>query len=140
VTSFAAPDGRFYFSEGVARLPQRRVDALVAKNIGHHLLGHTKRRHTLSLGLTAGFVLLGIFVPGGTSARSRSCVTWATRLRGKRSSRASRTSRTAWRPSSRSRRPPWSRSARRQRAARAAWSRAAEPDRVRPISGRIVLL
>ena len=65
VTSFAAPDGTFYFSDGLARLPQRQVDALVAQNVAHDLLGHIKRRRALSLGLTAGFAVLGIFFPGG---------------------------------------------------------------------------
>lgn len=65
VTSFAAPDGTFYFSDGLARLPQHQVDALVAQNVAHDLLGHTKRRRALSLSLTAGFAVLGIFVPGG---------------------------------------------------------------------------
>lgn len=65
VTSFAADDATFYFSDGLARLPQRHVDALVAQKVAHEVLGHTGQRRTLSLAITAGFAVLGLFVPGG---------------------------------------------------------------------------
>jgi Zn-dependent protease with chaperone function len=65
VTSFAAPHGTFYFSDGLAQLPQRHVDALVAQKVAHDILGHTGKQRMLSLSVTAGFALLGIFVPGG---------------------------------------------------------------------------
>jgi Zn-dependent protease with chaperone function len=65
VTSFATPYGTFYFSDGLAQLPQRHVDALVAQKVAHDVLGHTGKQRTLSLSITAGFALLGIFVPGG---------------------------------------------------------------------------
>ncbi|PYN34383.1 MAG: hypothetical protein DME01_15295 [Candidatus Rokuibacteriota bacterium] len=65
VTSFAAADATFYFSDGLARLPQRHVDALVAQKVAHEVLGHSGKRRTLSLAITAGFAMLGLFVPGG---------------------------------------------------------------------------
>ena len=65
VTSFAGDDATFYFSDGLARLPQRHVDALVAQKVAHEILGHTDKRRTLSLSITAGFAVLGLFVPGG---------------------------------------------------------------------------
>ena len=65
VTSFAADDATFYFSDGLARLPQRHVDALIAQKVAHEVLGHTGKRRTLSLAITAGFAMLGLFVPGG---------------------------------------------------------------------------
>jgi Zn-dependent protease with chaperone function len=65
VTSFVAPDATFYFSDGLARLSQRHVDALVAQKVAHEVLGHTSKRRTLSLSITASFAVLGIFVPGG---------------------------------------------------------------------------
>jgi Zn-dependent protease with chaperone function len=65
VTSFAAADATFYFSDGLVRLPQRHVDALVAQKVAHEVLGHTDKRRTLSLAITAGFAVLGLFVPGG---------------------------------------------------------------------------
>jgi Zn-dependent protease with chaperone function len=65
VTSFVAPNATFYFSDGLARLPQRHVDALVAQKVAHEVLGHTGKRRTLSLSITAGFAVLGLLVPGG---------------------------------------------------------------------------
>lgn len=65
VTSFVADDATFYFSDGLARLPQRHVDALVAQKVAHEVLRHSPKRKTLSLGITAGFAVLGLFVPGG---------------------------------------------------------------------------
>jgi len=65
VVSFAAADATFYFSDGLARLPQRHLDALVAQKVAHEVLGHTDKRRTLSLAITAGFAILGLFVPGG---------------------------------------------------------------------------
>jgi len=65
VTSFAADDATFYFSDGLARLPQHHVDALVAQKVAHEVLGHTGQRRTLSLAITAAFAMLGLFVPGG---------------------------------------------------------------------------
>jgi Zn-dependent protease with chaperone function len=64
VTSFAADDATFYFSDGLARLPQRHVDALVAQTVAHEILGHAGKRRTLSLSLTAGFAVIGLFMPG----------------------------------------------------------------------------
>src|SRR5207245_928164 len=64
VTSFAADDATFYFSDGLARLPQRYVDALVAQKVAHEILGHTRKRRTLSMAITAGFAVLGLFMPG----------------------------------------------------------------------------
>src|SRR6266849_4950531 len=64
VTSFAADDATFYFSDGLARLPQRHVDALVAQKVAHEVLGHAGKRRTLSMSITAGFAVLGIFMPG----------------------------------------------------------------------------
>lgn len=64
VTSFAAEDATFYFSDGLARLPQRHIDALVAQKVAHEVLGHAGTRRTLSLSMTAGFAVLGFFMPG----------------------------------------------------------------------------
>src|SRR6266404_1804076 len=64
VTSFVASEATFYFSDGLARLPQRHVDALVAQKVAHEILGHAGKRRTLSLSLTAGFAVIGLFMPG----------------------------------------------------------------------------
>jgi hypothetical protein len=54
VTSFVGSDATFYFSDGLARLPQRHVDALVAQKVAHEILGHTDKQRTLA-SITAGF-------------------------------------------------------------------------------------
>ena len=64
VTAFAADDATFYFSEGLARRPQADIDALVAQKVAHEVLGHSGVRRTLSLSVTASFVVLGVVVPG----------------------------------------------------------------------------
>jgi len=64
VTGFAADDATFYFSEGLARQSQRCIDAIVAQKVAHEILGHAGQRRTLTLSLTAGFAVLGLFAPG----------------------------------------------------------------------------
>lgn len=64
VTSFAGEGATFYFSDGLVRLPQRHVDALVAQKVAHEVLGHTGKRKTLSVAITAGFAVMGLFWPG----------------------------------------------------------------------------
>ncbi|TMQ26430.1 MAG: hypothetical protein E6K82_04550 [Candidatus Rokuibacteriota bacterium] len=64
VSAYTAEDATFYFSEGLARQSGRAVDALVAHEVSHELLGHRGQRRSLSLGLSAGFTVLGIVVPG----------------------------------------------------------------------------
>lgn len=64
VSAFTADDATFYFSEGLARQPTGVVDALVAHEVAHELLGHRGQRRALALGLSAGFTVLGVVVPG----------------------------------------------------------------------------
>lgn len=64
VTAFAAEDATFYFSDGLARQPQRHLDALVAQKVAHEVLGHAGQRRILSLSISGGFALLGFFWPG----------------------------------------------------------------------------
>jgi Zn-dependent protease with chaperone function len=66
VSAFTADDATFYFSEGLARQPIPVVDALVAHEVAHELLGHRGQRRSLSLGLSAGFTVLGVVVPGAS--------------------------------------------------------------------------
>src|SRR6267142_2450888 len=63
-TLHRAAEATFYFSDGLARLPQRHIDALVAQKVAHEILGHAGKRRTLSLSMTAGFAVLGLFMPG----------------------------------------------------------------------------
>ncbi|MBM3221465.1 MAG: hypothetical protein FJZ38_22805 [Candidatus Rokubacteria bacterium] len=57
-------DATFYFSDGLAALPVPHVDALVAREVAHEVLGHAGQRRALSLGITGTFTVLGIIVPG----------------------------------------------------------------------------
>jgi Zn-dependent protease with chaperone function len=66
VSAFTAEDATFYFSEGLARQRGPVVDALVAHEVAHELLGHRGQRRSLSLGLSAGFTVLGVLVPGAS--------------------------------------------------------------------------
>jgi Zn-dependent protease with chaperone function len=64
VSAFTADDATFYFSEGLAQQPQAVIDALVARQVAHEVLGHAGQRRALTLSLTAGFTALGLIVPG----------------------------------------------------------------------------
>src|SRR5688500_2044337 len=64
VSTYSADDATFYFSEGLARQPQAVIDALVAREVAHEVLGHAGQRRALSLSLTAGFTVLGVAFPG----------------------------------------------------------------------------
>lgn len=64
VSAYTADNATFYFSEGLTRQPLHVVDALIAHEVAHELLGHSGRRRALSLGLSAGFTVLGFIVPG----------------------------------------------------------------------------
>jgi Zn-dependent protease with chaperone function len=64
VSAYTADDATFYFSQGLAMQPPHVMDALVAHEVAHELLGHSGRRRALSLGLSAGFTVLGFVFPG----------------------------------------------------------------------------
>ena len=57
-------DGVFYFSDRLAALPGPHLDALVAREVAHEVLGHAGQRKALSIGLTGTFAVLGVLVPG----------------------------------------------------------------------------
>jgi Zn-dependent protease with chaperone function len=64
VTSFVGDDATLYFSDGLVRLSQRHVDALIAQTVAHEVLGHSAKRRNLSLSITAAFAMAGLFKPG----------------------------------------------------------------------------
>lgn len=64
VSAYSAEDATFYFSEGLARQPAPLVDALVAHEVAHEVLGHAGQRRAVSLSLSAGFTVLGVVIPG----------------------------------------------------------------------------
>lgn len=64
VIAYSTEDATFYFSEGLARQRVQVVDALVAHEVAHEVLGHAGKRRILSLSLSAGFTVLGVVIPG----------------------------------------------------------------------------
>ncbi len=64
VSAHAADDATFYFSEGLTRQPASHLEALVAHEVAHEVLGHAGQRRAVSLSLSAGFTVLGLVVPG----------------------------------------------------------------------------
>ena len=64
VAAYSADEATFYFSEGLLRQPRDVIDAIVARQVAHEVLGHAGQRRTLSWSLTAGFTALGFVVPG----------------------------------------------------------------------------
>src|SRR5438445_13755101 len=64
VSAYTVEDATFYFTQGLARQPAKIIDALVAHEVAHEVLGHIGQRRALSLSLGAGFTVLGIAIPG----------------------------------------------------------------------------
>jgi Zn-dependent protease with chaperone function len=64
VSAYTVEDATFYFTQGLARQPAKIIDALVAHEIAHEVLGHIGQRRTLPLSPGAGLTVLGIAVPG----------------------------------------------------------------------------
>jgi Zn-dependent protease with chaperone function len=62
--AYSDEDATFYFTDGLMRQPDPIVEAVVAHEVAHEVLGHVGTRRKLSLSLTASFATLGIFAPG----------------------------------------------------------------------------
>jgi Zn-dependent protease with chaperone function len=55
IGAYTVEDATFYFTEGLARQPGPVVDALVAHEVAHELLGHIGQRRALTLSLGGSF-------------------------------------------------------------------------------------
>lgn len=64
IAAYTTDDASFYFTDGLARLPAPSLDALVAQQVAHEILGHVGRRRALSLSMSAGFTVFGVMLPG----------------------------------------------------------------------------
>lgn len=64
VVAYCTEDATFYFSEALVAQPAAIVDALVAHEVAHEVLGHAGERRAVSLSLKTGFTVLGFLVPG----------------------------------------------------------------------------
>ncbi len=62
--AYTDEDATFYFSDGFARMPTPVLDAMVAHEVAHEVLDHVGTRRRMSVGMTGGFSIAGLFVPG----------------------------------------------------------------------------
>lgn len=60
----------FYFTDGLMKQPTEVIEAVVAHEVAHEVLGHIGDRRRLSLSIFAGFTLLGVVAPGGACSTS----------------------------------------------------------------------
>jgi Zn-dependent protease with chaperone function len=64
VAAYSDEEATFYVTDGLMRLPDPVVDAVIAHEVAHEVLGHIGTRRALSLALSAGFGAAGIVAPG----------------------------------------------------------------------------
>jgi Zn-dependent protease with chaperone function len=57
-------EASLYVTEGLARLPVPVIEALMAHEVAHEVLGHVGTRRALALSMTVGFTALGALFPG----------------------------------------------------------------------------
>lgn len=62
VAAYTVEDATFYFTQGLARQPDAIIDALVAHEVAHELLGHLGQRRALSLSFLRDFVAYPLIV------------------------------------------------------------------------------
>ena len=63
-TAYSDEEVVFYFTDGLMRMPLDVIEAVVAHEVAHEVLGHIGDRRRLSLSIFAGFTLLGMVAPG----------------------------------------------------------------------------
>jgi Zn-dependent protease with chaperone function len=62
--AYSDEDATFYFTDGLTRQPRPIIEAAVAHEVAHEILGHVGTRRKLSLALTASFSAAGLLAPG----------------------------------------------------------------------------
>jgi Zn-dependent protease with chaperone function len=62
--AYSDEDATFYFTDGLTRQPRPIIEAAVAHEVAHEILGHVGSRRKLSMALTASFSAAGLFAPG----------------------------------------------------------------------------
>lgn len=68
VQAWSAEHATFYATDGLAHMPVYVVEPLIAHEVAHEVLGHLGQKQAVSLSITAGFALFGVFVPGASLA------------------------------------------------------------------------
>jgi len=69
-TAYSDEEAVFYFTDGLMKQPTEVIEAVVAHEVAHEVLGHIGDRRRLSLSIFAGFTLLGVVAPGGACSTS----------------------------------------------------------------------
>ena len=62
--AYSDEEAVFYFTDGLMKQPTEVIEAVVAHEVAHEVLGHIGDRRRLSLSIFAGFTLLGMVAPG----------------------------------------------------------------------------
>jgi Zn-dependent protease with chaperone function len=62
--AYSDEDATFYITDGLMKLPPPVIDAVIAHEVAHEVLGHVGWRRKLSLTMSAGFGVLGAVFPG----------------------------------------------------------------------------
>jgi len=62
--AYSDEEAVFYFTDGLMKQPTEVLEAVVAHEVAHEVLGHIGDRRRLSLSIFAGFTLLGVVAPG----------------------------------------------------------------------------
>lgn len=57
-------DATFYISDGLASMPMPTLEGVIAQAVAHEVLDHVGTRRRMSAGMTGGFSVAGLFVPG----------------------------------------------------------------------------
>lgn len=62
--AYTDEDATFFISDGLARMPTPVLEAVIAHEVAHEVLDHVGTRRRMSVGMTGGFSVAGLFVPG----------------------------------------------------------------------------
>jgi Zn-dependent protease with chaperone function len=62
--AFTDEDATFYVSDGLARMPMPVLEGVIAHEVAHEVLDHVGTRRRMAVGMSGGFSVAGLFVPG----------------------------------------------------------------------------
>jgi Zn-dependent protease with chaperone function len=57
-------EATFYISDGLAAMPMPVLEGTIAQAVAHEVLDHVGTRRRMSAGMTGGFSIAGLFMPG----------------------------------------------------------------------------
>jgi Zn-dependent protease with chaperone function len=62
--AYSAADATFYVTDGLAKLPAPVVEAILAHEAAHEVLGHAGKKRALQLSISGAFTAIGVLIPG----------------------------------------------------------------------------